>query len=146
MANSLQSSCFAFRCAVGELWDLGKGKVRLWTFTLPAPAHEWSSISHSWKRLQRRLKHSEFDVRGLRMTEWHPKGHGWHIHWLTLAWIPVEVMRRHSNACGFGHINVCLLKDSIADYLAKHFLKDCHRCKRIRKWSKTRRLGVFSCA
>jgi hypothetical protein len=80
------------------------------------------------------------DLKGVRVVEWHPGGHGWHIHWMTTAWLPVQSVRLQAQRCHFGRVNVLVCGSEgtgTAEYMAKHFSKDRIRCPGMRKWACT---------
>lgn len=135
MANSRQASMFAFQCSVRRLFEMSD-RVRLWSFTFPVPSPDWGPVSGTWKRLMDRLRRRGADLTGLRVVEWHPGGHGWHIHWLCNHYLDIEVVRPQAEACGFGRINVFVCQTA-ERYLSKHFLKDRRRAPGMRKWAKT---------
>jgi len=128
----------ALECSIVALFALGK--VRVWTLTLPSPAPEWKPVSSKWHRVLTWCA-KRFDCRGIRVNEWHPGGHGWHIHWLTLAWIPVDAMRMQTDRVGFGRINVFLAgagSQAAQEYFTKHWSKDfCRGRYGMRKWART---------
>lgn len=124
-------SRFAFLCSVQRLFAEADSGVSLWTLTFPGVGvHSWSYASTSWGSFRRRCIKARQPLRGVRVAELHPGGHGWHIHYLTDCYHRVEGFRARAQACSFGRVNVVFLGEKspgMALYLAKHFRKDFGR-------------------
>jgi len=116
------------------------GVVRMWTFTFAVPHRSWPGVGCCWDRLLKRLRRRGFDLRGVRVAEWHPGGHGWHMHWATVGWLPIETVRYCATSVGWGsrvNVFVCRPGRNYPRYLAKHFAKDRVRSPGMRKWACT---------
>lgn len=117
--------------------------VALWTLTFPGRITDWPIASYKWRLFRYRvLRIFPGGFPGIRVAEWHPGGHGWHIHYLTTAYARVEAVRGAAQMAGFGRVNVLWLgrrADGMAAYLAKHFRKDfylsCAKSHGQRKWA-----------
>jgi len=112
--------------------------------TFPVRMTDWREVSRRWARFRRRVNKIYGGVAfpGVRVAEWHPGGHGWHLHYLTDVYRRVEAVRAAAEKVGFGRINVVYLgkrPQDMARYLAKHFSKDFRRpgskSKGQRKWA-----------
>lgn len=135
------------------------GQLRLWTLTTPDVVDDPKEIGSRWsvfcdamakeldwvasgKRGGRRQVTKELRRwGGVRVTEPHPKGHGWHIHFVTASWLSVDVVRRVAQRCGFGRVHVAKPckggAKALGAYLAKYLAKalDAGRGSGARMWS-----------
>lgn len=136
-ASSAQASRFALECSIWSLFQMGD--VRVWTFTVATPGVDWQPLARMWNNMQRGLLKRYGTVPSVRVTEWHPGGHGWHIHWLMTKFFPVTSVRYEAKKYGWGRIHVYRYakgEEGARKYFAKHFSKDRRRTKRgMRKWA-----------
>lgn len=137
-------SRFAFLCSVKLLFRTASRGVCMWSLTFPSPVRHWSGASMAWARFRRRVNkiYRGNAFPGIRVAEWHPNGHGWHIHFLTSVYRRVEAVREAAQLAGFGRVNVIYLgrrEQEMSLYLAKHFTKDFRdsrsHSKGQHKWS-----------
>ena len=106
----------------------------LWTLTTPEKV-ELVELSRRWNLFRR-----WFEARGyrcVRVFEPHPKGHGWHVHFVTERWLDVRVIRLKAEGDGFGRINVRSIAKRCARYLAKYLGKNFRgpRPRGARMWA-----------
>jgi len=97
----------------------------LWTFTLPFEASPVQT-QKLWDILRRKLVlHLKFA--GIRVFEFHPGGHGLHVHVATWRYYDVNAVRAISDAVGWGRLHVVKIRgrnrNKICDYLAKYVCK-----------------------
>lgn len=96
-----------------------------WTFTLPFEASPLETCA-LWDALRRRLVKS-LGFSGIRVYEFHPGGHGLHVHVVTWGYYDVRLVRVISDAVGWGRIHVVKIRgrnrSRICDYLAKYVCK-----------------------
>lgn len=137
--SRLSVSRFALECSISALFNADT--VRLWTFTLPSFSPDWLPVSDQWHRFMKAIGKHHGRVPGVRVCEWHPGGHGWHIHWLVHKFLPVSHVRPAALRCGFGRINVLKMgqgTEAEICYFSKHFSKDIRRrAHGMRKWACT---------
>jgi len=109
-------------------------RIYFWTFTfveaLPDP---W--VMPTWNRFLVRLRdiHGGW-MRGLRVMELHPGGHGLHIHALLNLRVNVHIVRRVGRKVGIGRVHVKTCNEGAIGYLAKYLAKDVSRIKGARSW------------
>lgn len=144
----------AVEWSVDGLVEVLKGsRLYLWTLTTPDVVDDPKEIGTRWSAFNR-LMGRELDrigrkpVRGearrwggVRVSEPHPKGHGWHIHFVTATWLSVHDVRRVAKECGFGRVNVAKPckggAKALGAYLAKYLGKSLEAGKGsgARMWS-----------
>jgi len=111
----------------------------LWTLTTPG-TESAASVENIWDAFWQVLRGKE-GRRGktlvvIRVLEPHPKGHGWHVHFLTDRWLKVQLIRDIAESVGFGRIHVAPIRKDSAGYVAKYVSKSLgqsHGARRI--WS-----------
>jgi len=136
-------SRFAFDCSVESLAAESKW-LYLWTFTFPealdvdVARKRWSRFLKTFNMWRRRDGRG-VDLRGLRVFELHPKGHGLHIHVLNRAFWGVDSVRRlwQLPGSGGGRVHVKRIPVSRAFYAGKYLRKagraECFRG--VRMWA-----------
>ena len=134
-------------------------QLRLWTLTTPDLVEDPKEVGRRWssfcdqmgKELDTvpsgkrggRVKVPVNDRRwgGVRVSEPHPKGHGWHIHFVTASWLSVDLVREIAQRCGFGRVHVAKPckggAKALGAYLAKYLGKSLSAGKGTgaRMWS-----------
>jgi len=104
----------------------------LWTFTTPDVC-DAAEVLKRWRKFQNHKK-----IRGLqcfRVLEKHPKGHGWHVHFLTVKRYDVRDIRKISTLAGFGRINVVRIPAEKAHYVVKYLVKALRQQTGRRLWA-----------
>jgi hypothetical protein len=105
------------------------GSVYFWTLTTPDAVFDPKEISRRWNNfltLMRREYKERGKARGLRVYEYHPGGHGIHIHFVLTKYVPVQRVRELARATGFGRLHVVKWDESrgsVAEYLGKYLTK-----------------------
>lgn len=92
--------------------------VRLHDVSLRKVADMWRSFSNGrwWRSLCK--------GRGYFLVyEPHPKGHGWHIHFVSNFYIDIRELVRRVSSYGFGVCYAEIVDDDIAFYVAKYLTK-----------------------
>jgi hypothetical protein len=114
---------FSLRTLVSGGW------AYLWTLTT-ADEVELKELSQRW----RKLIWNGFTP-CVRVFEKHPKGHGYHVHFVTAERISVDELRLKTEAAGFGRIHVRRIPGKKAEYIAKYLTKQRSTVPGIRMWS-----------
>lgn len=122
-------SRFAFDCSVESL-AAGSQWLYLWTFTFPevldvdVARKRWSRFLEAFSNWRRRAGRN-VDLRGLRVFELHPKGHGLHIHVLNCSFWGVDSVRHlwQLPSVGGGRLHVKRIPVSRAFYAGKYLRK-----------------------
>jgi hypothetical protein len=107
----------------------GNGIDRLWTLTYAEavfdPARVVRDVGLFFRRLRRRLGGRKFPY--LWVLEWHPGGHGLHVHFGLARYVPKDVL---AEAWGLGFVDGRRLKavgprrrSAVAGYLVKYLVK-----------------------
>jgi len=125
-AFSLTLSEAAFRLSLKELAD-GKESLYMWCVTFK-DVIDVGEASKRWNKFLERVSRVLPDLKGLRVKELHPGGHGVHYHFVTDQYFRVEEMRACAEATGFGRIHVKRVKAENAVYLAKYLSKARPKC------------------
>lgn len=113
--------------------------VYLWTLTTPdvcEPAEvlkRWSRLTKDWK-----------GFKAFRVLEKHPKGHGWHIHFVSVDRYDVNQVRKRTTRHGFGRIHVLKLPAERAAYCIKYLVKALREQTGRRLWACVGYKGVRS--
>lgn len=98
----------------------------MYFFTLTTPdvvdIHE---IRDRWRKFRHYLVELlGKDTKYIMNYELHPNGHGWHIHSVWNAYIPLKTHYHKLKDFGFGRVDVQLVNSlGVAEYLSKHALK-----------------------
>ena len=114
---------FSLRILVKEGW------AYLWTLTTPDGV-DLKELSRRWRKLI-----CNGFTPCVRVFEWHPGGHGYHIHFVTALRIDVETLRPKAEAAGFGRIHVRRLPGKKATYVAKYLTKYRSNSPGVRLWA-----------
>ncbi len=102
----------------------------LWTLTTPdvcepaAVLKRWRGAVRNWTGL-----------RCFRVIERHPKGHGWHVHFITVERLNVRAVRKMTTRHGFGRINVKEIPSDKAFYVVKYLVKALRQTTGRRLWA-----------
>lgn len=69
--------------------------TRMWTLTLKrsTTASDRREVVHLVQLFIKRLRRRWHQVKWLAVLEWHPGGHGWHVHLVVNRWLPKAVMQ-----------------------------------------------------
>jgi len=117
-----------------------KYECYLWTLTFPDVIPDYAA----GERHGSLLKYLAADardgfsppVRGVRVVEAHPGGHGLHYHWVLAGRFPIRRLLARAKQTGFGRIDVdpkpCT--SLLAPYLCKYLLKG-DRLHGVRMWA-----------
>jgi hypothetical protein len=90
----------------------------------------WAQLQADVARFRRRLRERYPKVAVLTAAEWHPKGHGWHVHVALGGFVPKYAL---AAAWGCGFVDVRKIRSleggkaaarSTGRYLAKYLAKD----------------------
>jgi len=108
--------------------------TRMWTLTLAEQTydHQRPEVVRRVQGFTRRLRRSYPRLVWLAVLEWHPGGHGWHVHMVVDRYVPKDTIRR---LWGWGHVDarrITVKGDSTtlqatrkaASYVAKYVTKD----------------------
>ncbi len=142
----------------GLLEAVAGGILRLWTLTTRDVIEDPRELGARWSAFNKMMaeyldgrcaghaRHAKArgSARrwgGVRVSEPHPKGHGWHIHFVTASWIAVDDVRRIAEIAGFGRVHVAKPGKggaaAIGRYLSKYLGKalDAGKGTGARMWS-----------
>ena len=122
-ARSKWACIFSLRVLIKGGW------AYLWTLTTPDEV-DLKELSKRW----RKLIWNGFTP-CVRVFEKHPRGHGYHVHFVTAERIDVEALRPKAEAAGFGRIHVRRIPGIKAEYIAKYLTKQRATSPGIRMWS-----------
>lgn len=144
----------AVEWSVSGLSEVLRGdSLRLWTLTTPDVVDDPVELGRRWSAFNRamadeldrcgrkRVKAAARRWGGVRVSEPHPKGHGWHIHFVTASWLSVDQVRAVAQRCGFGRVHVAKARrgnaKALGAYLAKYLGKSLQAGKGTgaRMWS-----------
>lgn len=83
--------------------------VRMWTLTQAeaTTAEQRGEVVRRFQLFVKRLRHRYPRLRWLAVLEWHPQGHGWHIHMVVNRWLPKSVM---AETWGHGFVDARLIR------------------------------------
>lgn len=115
-------------CTASVRQLIGTGWAYLWTLTTPDVV-DLKQLSQRW----RKLVWNGFTP-CVRVFERHPKGHGYHVHFVTSERIAVDSLRPKTDAVGFGRIHVRRIPGAKATYIAKYLTKQRGQ-RGVRMWS-----------
>ncbi len=128
----LSKRAMAFRWTVDSLFERNES-IYLWTFTWKVP-HSDDYYRESWDKFRHYLHYNFPLLCGLRVFEMHPgswrlfgESHGLHVHALFNEWVDIRQLKKLSDKCGFGRINVKKCDRNGAYYLAKYLTKKADR-------------------
>jgi len=128
----LSRRAIAFRWTVEALFERNEN-IYLWTFTWKVP-HADDYYRKSWDKFRHYLQYNFPLLCGLRVFEMHPgswrlfgESHGLHVHALFNQRVDINRLRKLSDRCGFGRINVKPCDINGAYYLAKYLTKKAER-------------------
>lgn len=105
------------------------GYAYLWTLTTPEVV-DLQGLSNLW----RKLIWNGFTP-CVRVFEKHPRGHGYHVHFVTKERLDVNDLRCKTQAAGFGRIHVKRIPAKKAEYIAKYLTKQRSNVRGVRMWS-----------
>lgn len=129
LMNKIQ---FAFKCSVEELFRRYR-RCYFWTFTLPHVESDWVA-QRMWDRAKVTLcNFCGGTLKGIRVVEIHPGGHGLHWHCILNQRVDVRVLRSKLSALGFGRMRVKPCNKQTALYLSKYLTKQ-GKIYGIRRW------------
>lgn len=96
-------------------------------FTLTTPdVVTIEQIRERWRNLRHYLMENVFSksTKYVMNYELHPGGHGWHIHAVFNAFVPLKAYYTRIQSFGFGRMDVRRVRTKgVANYLSKHALK-----------------------
>lgn len=108
--------------------------VRMWTLTMrdATTADERPMVVRRVQAFTRRCRNRWPSLRWLAVLEWHPGGHGWHVHMVVDRWVPKQLL---ADLWGWGFVDarrIAVRGDSTtmaatrkaAAYVAKYVSKD----------------------
>ena len=84
-------------------YAVANGCTRLFTFTYREAQRDRQRAVADWHAFTVALRVAGYSVPWLRALEWHPGGHGLHIHAGVGGYVPVALMER---LWGHGHVDV----------------------------------------
>lgn len=118
---------FRIECAVERIKQLRPNcSMRFLTLTTPDVVTPYE-ISKRWRMLCNSRFWRGLNLLYVQVVEWHPGGHGYHIHVVVDKYINVRELRRYTTACGFGRIHIIRCDDNkvqkLAFYMAKYLSK-----------------------
>lgn len=108
--------------------------VYLWTFTTP-DACEAKEVLTRWSKYRKLSDKAGTPVKCFRVLEKHPKGHGYHIHFITVERLDVRKIRTLAERAGFGRIHVLRIPTSKAAYVIKYLVKALRKGCGRRLWA-----------
>lgn len=92
-----------------------------WTFTTRVPV--WGKqIGYEWNKLLSRMRKAKIPLRGVRVFELHPGGHGFHVHALTTEYVNVKLLRK-ALPRPWGRVQVEPISGNATAYLSKYLAK-----------------------
>lgn len=124
-------------CPPLDLAELGKewsAWVYLWTWTCPDEhgRTDIRELARRWAALAKWLHRS--GKRCVRVFEAGSRGGAFHVHAVTPDWWDVNEIRRQSEKCLFGRINVKRIPREKISYLAKYLRKETKLPEGVRRW------------
>lgn len=114
-----------------------------WTFTTPDSC-DYIEVSRRWRKVRHWLAEKFPDFKYVQNFELHPKGHGWHIHFVCNAYISLHDLRIRKRLTSFGFSRVSVEKcysNGLKEYLTKHCMK-CYKMIPERKNKRFRLVNV----
>jgi hypothetical protein len=84
-------------------YAVANGCTRLFTFTWATSQRDRGAAVREWHAFVLRLRAAGYPVAWLRAFEWHPGGHGLHIHAGLGSYVPIALME---SLWGHGHVDV----------------------------------------
>lgn len=127
----------AFKWSAESLYE-AYPKIYFWTFTFIECMPDWY-YPNCWKGFAREL-HNQYGgtIKGLRVIEMHPDGHGLHFHCLINQRVSCGHLRKIGARFGLGRNHVRMSKDAERDieYCAKYLAKQIRRpfYAKMQKW------------
>lgn len=113
---------YRIEVATGELL---KKNAYWWTLTTKDVC-DYSEIAQRWRRVRHWFNGKFNDFKYIQNFEVHPKGHGWHVHFVCNRFINLCSKSDYNKiqSFGFGRVEVrrCYSND-LHEYLSKHALK-----------------------
>jgi len=101
----------------------------LWTLTTPDVC-EAGEVLRRWAKLTKKWR-----IKCFRVLERHPKGHGWHIHFISVDRYDVREVRERATKAGFGRIHVLRIPARKAHYVVKYLVKALRQSTGRRLWA-----------
>lgn len=105
------------------------GRLGFWTFTFADAVFDPDEAYARWNHFRSLCKREGLEVKGLRVYELHPGGHGIHLHFVTSVFLKHWKIQRLARMAGFGHVFVTPwegTEELLAQYLAKYMAKAKH--------------------
>ena len=129
MAEPRESSVRRTRTRA-TLWCGANRADRLLSMTYAGEGQQsWAGVVEDDARFRRRLRAMYPRVAVLTAAEWHPGGHGWHVHAALTGYVPVMVLARcwgqggvqveRFKKSGTGPVSARLVGRYVAKYLSK---------------------------
>ena len=112
-------------------WCVANKATRLGTLTYRGEGQRsWGQLQRDVARFRRQLRSGHPQVALLTAAEWHPKGHGWHVHLAMSGYVPKAKLAAY---WGQGFVDVRKIRSAesgreamrqVGRYLAKYLSKD----------------------
>jgi len=102
----------------------------LWTFTTPDVC-EAGEVLNRWRKFTKKFP----ELKCFRVLEKHPKGHGWHVHFISVDRYDVREVRKFAERSGFGRIHVLRIPAEKAHYVVKYLVKALRQSTGRRLWA-----------
>lgn len=83
--------------------------VRMWTLTLAeaTSAEQRGEVVHKVQLFVKRVRRRFRRIKWLAVLEWHPGGHGWHVHMVVDRFVPKELV---GDLWGWGFVDTRLIR------------------------------------
>jgi len=133
----------ALTCTLTTLAKMGQ--IHFWTLTTPekGEVEEISDRWHSFSTMMARHFRGRKLWRGLRVYERHPKGHGWHVHFVVPNFLPIALVRSVAEGAGFGRIHVWRDESADPEQISRYLLKYLAKGRKDPECLGTRIYGTF---
>lgn len=129
----MSKKSFRIECAVERIKQLRpNASLHFLTLTTPDVCKPWQ-IAQRWRQLCNSRYWRSLKLMYVQVVEWHPGGHGYHIHVVIDKWVSIKALRYHTKLFGFGRIHILRCDDQkvqkLSYYLAKYLSKYQSECK-----------------
>jgi hypothetical protein len=124
----------AFLLSARKLYRENGGEMYMWTFTFVEVHDDWW-YPLMWNNFMKAVTNRFVLLRGLRVIEVHPGGHGLHYHMLSNQRLPIRWILLVGKRWGIGRVSVKRCDWGGAVYVAKYLTKDNFPLtKGMRRW------------
>lgn len=109
-------------------WSIeGWKEVYFWTFTIAQEEHDVRVILRRFSRWLDKVRREFPEIKGVRIPQAFPRGHGWHIHAIFDTKIPHQRHKRFAKQVGLGRTDFKKVRnrEKAIDYITRYISRDC---------------------